>query len=238
MKKKKEEKDNSERWLITYSDLITLLMVLFVILYASSNVDGSKYKQLASSLRQALNINNDGGGSETILDGDGDIAERDEQKSNDDGDKTTIATDTAKAQELTEEQKLDEIQKKINKLLKDAGLSEKVMTRIEDRGLVVSISDKIFFDSGKADVKENFKQDLIAIARVLNEDNNYIRIEGHTDNVKINNDQFSSNWQLSSIRAANVVQVLIDRPNNEATDNIRPMEYLANGIGASLICDN
>ena len=56
MKKKEEKPENSERWLLTYSDLITLLMALFVILYASSNVDSKKYKQLSDSFRQAFYV--------------------------------------------------------------------------------------------------------------------------------------------------------------------------------------
>ena len=204
MKKKPVKPDNNERWLLTYSDLITLLMVLFVILYASSNVDTGKYKQLATSFRDALNITPSGGEVGII---EGDVINSD---FSDD-----VATDSPEDESdsivITEEQKLEQVKAEVDNLIAQSGLNSRVVTKIEERGLVISFTDSIFFDSGTADVKEDYKRQLIEISRVLNKIDNYIRVEGHTDNVAIKTNLFNSNWQLSAVRAANVVEIFINQ---------------------------
>lgn len=204
MKKKPVKPDNNERWLLTYSDLITLLMVLFVILYASSNVDTGKYKQLATSFRDALNITPSGGEVGII---EGDVINSD---FSDD-----VATDSPEDESdsivITEQQKLEQVKAEVDNLIAQSGLNSRVVTKIEERGLVISFTDSIFFDSGTADVKEDYKRQLIEISRVLNKIDNYIRVEGHTDNVAIKTNLFNSNWQLSAVRAANVVEIFINQ---------------------------
>ena len=204
MKKKPVKPDNNERWLLTYSDLITLLMVLFVILYASSNVDTGKYKQLATSFRDALNITPSGGEVGII---EGDVINSD---FSDD-----VATDSPEDESdsivITEQQKLEQVKAEVDNLIAQSGLNSRVITKIEEKGLVISFTDSIFFDSGTADVKEDYKRQLIEISRVLNKIDNYIRVEGHTDNVAIKTNLFNSNWQLSAVRAANVVEIFINQ---------------------------
>ena len=95
-------------------------------------------------------------------------------------------------------------------MIKNLGLEDSVSTTIEERGLVISFNDSIFFDSAKADIKENMKTKLVALSEILNKIDNYVRVEGHTDNIPIKNEFYNSNWQLSSIRASNVVEFLIE----------------------------
>ena len=99
----------------------------------------------------------------------------------------------------------------MDNLIAQSGLNSRVITKIEERGLVISFTDSIFFDSGTADVKEDYKRQLIEISRVLNKIDNYIRVEGHTDRVVIKAHLFNSNWQLSAVRAANVVEIFINQ---------------------------
>ncbi|MBD7916037.1 flagellar motor protein MotB [Clostridium sp. Sa3CUN1] len=193
MKKRKEKAENSERWLLTYSDLITLLMVFFVVLYSSSNIDKKKYEQIASSMSSAFT-----GGTGI---GDGNIVQGSENSS-DEGELKPLVQ--------TEEEKLQGIEGQVDDIIKNLGLEDSVSTTIEERGLVISFNDSIFFDSAKADIKENMKTKLVALSEILNEIDNYVRVEGHTDNIPIKNEFYNSNWQLSSIRASNVVEFLIE----------------------------
>lgn len=201
MKRKPEKGLNGDRWLLTYSDLITLLMVLFVILYASSNVDTTKYQQIAASFQKAFNISSGSSGQVTIIDG---------QNSgvSDINPSTATATSTAT---ISEEVQLAQVKAQVDTLISQSGLNNKVTTKVEERGLVISFTDSIFFDSGQANVKNDYKQQLIDISKVLNQINNYIRVEGHTDNIAIKNQYYNSNWQLSSVRAANVVEIFINQ---------------------------
>ncbi len=193
MKKRKEKAENSERWLLTYSDLITLLMVFFVVLYSSSNIDKKKYEQIASSMSSAFT-----GGTGI---GDGNIVQESENSS-DEGELKPLVQ--------TEEEKLQGIEGQVDDMIKNLGLEDSVSTTIEERGLVISFNDSIFFDSAKADIKENMKTKLVALSEILNKIDNYVRVEGHTDNIPIKNEFYNSNWQLSSIRASNVVEFLIE----------------------------
>lgn len=234
MKRKQGKKQNSERWLLTYSDLITLLMILFVVLYALSSVDQGKYKMLSDSLSEALgNRNSQGGsgvlnGSESILDGGSGILDND-GSTNESTEETTEPPTEADTNEssITESQegKLLKIQTDIIEILKNSDIQNDVYFTIEDRGLVISFVDNIFFDSAQADIKEEMKQDIDKIASVLQTIDNSICIEGHTDNVPISTSMFASNWQLSCVRAANVAQYLAEQ------DGIAPERLSAAGYG-------
>lgn len=192
MKKRKEKPENSERWLLTYSDLITLLMVFFVVLYSASNVNQKKYEKLANSMASAFT-----GGTGIGDAGTGQVA----GDSSDDGELAPLVQ--------SEEEKLQGIEGQVDNMIKDLGLEDSVSTDIEERGLVISFNDRIFFDSAKADIKEDMKSKLGSLSTILNKIDNYVRVEGHTDNLPISNTFYSSNWQLSSIRASNVVEFLV-----------------------------
>lgn len=182
IKKEEEHEGSSERWLLTYSDLITLLMIFFVIMYASSRVDANKFKSISNSFRITF------GGEASIVDG---------------GEGTSIGMNN-------EESKLKEIKETLDKYLKENKLTGNVTTKIEERGLVVSINDTVFFESGEAEIREDVLKKIIQIGNILKHQENYVRIEGNTDNKPIHNYKFESNWQLSSVRAANVVQLLVE----------------------------
>lgn len=192
-KKKNEDHNNSERWLLSYSDFMTLLMILFVVLYAMSNVDKAKFSQLSQSLNMAM-----GGGKSIVAKEDG----TDINKKN-----TPINTNI----QQSEQAKMQDLKNQVDKYLKDNNMSSSVSTQVDQRGLVVSLNNTILFDTGKADIKPEIQNELIGIAKILNQLKNNIRIEGHTDTVPISNSIFASNWQLSCARAANVTQFLIDK---------------------------
>ncbi|WP_055667091.1 flagellar motor protein MotB [Desnuesiella massiliensis] len=192
MKKREEKEANHERWLLTYSDLITLLMIFFVIMYASSNVSASKYKAVSDSFKIAL-----GGGGGSLV---GPVDSVNANGSNERNDN----------KEVSEENKLMNLKENVDNYLQSAGMSTGISTSIEERGLVISLKDSIIFDSGKAEIKNDYKKKLVDLGSILNKMDSYIRVEGHTDNVPINNNKFNSNWQLSVIRATNVTELLIE----------------------------
>lgn len=191
MKKRVEKPENHERWLLTYSDLITLLMIFFVVLYSASSVNESKYKQLATSMGDVFT-----GGSSVLG-----SAENSGSSSDEPGELKPLVQ--------TEEEKLQGIESQVNDIVKDLELEGSVTTSIEERGLIISFTDSVFFDSAKADIKEELKPKLISVSNILNKIDNYVRVEGHTDNLPISTSDYHSNWQLSSVRASNVVEFLI-----------------------------
>jgi chemotaxis protein MotB len=225
MKKKGAEKDNSERWMLSYLDFITLLMIFFIIMYASSNVDQHKYEQLSTSLAQGFHMSGDSpiNGTGSILNGTGGFVNLPNVESGMEEEENTVGTSETGQQandtNQTDSQNndLSGTKDKLDSLINSSDLKTTADTSIEERGLVISFDSNLFFDSGKADIKEDIKAELINIAAILNEVDHYIRVEGHTDNVGINTAKYSSNWQLSSARAVNVVQFLIEQGHVDPT---------------------
>ena len=216
-KNHEEEHENGERWLLTYSDLVTLLMIFFIIMYAMSTVDSQKYSQLAQSLGTAMgNGSIVGNGSGWVNTGNGGNSNIN----------TTVNNEPVDIKQPSDEQNyLENIKGELNKYLNENGLTNSVVVDITDRGLAIMLKDSIMFDSGRADIKNEAIETMIRIGMILNKIDSYIRVEGHTDNIPINNKQFNSNWQLSATRAVNVVQLLIDKAE------IQPGKISAVGYG-------
>ena len=187
-------KDNSERWLLTYSDLITLLMIFFVVMYAISNVDAKKYEVLSESLVGALNPTS----LQVGVTGSGISAD-------------TLAQALANDENSDIDPRLIAAAEEIQQLLKEKGLEDKVSVSVQERGVVVGLLNTILFESGSANIKEDAIPTLIAIGHVAHDVNNYIRIEGNTDDVPQNSAQFPSNWELASSRANEVLKLMIDQ---------------------------
>lgn len=212
MKKREEhEKDNSERWLLTYSDLITLLMIFFVVMYAISNVDAQKYKDLSQSLGVALNpADQEGSGESGTASGEGSSGGLDMTQP--EGDTDQIDPELIAAAE------------EIKKLIKEKNLEDKVSVKIHERGVVVGLMNTVLFDPGSTAIKQEAIPTLVAIGEIANGVHNYIRVEGNTDDVPMNTPQIPSNWELSVLRATEVLKLLIDQ-SKVAPDKISAVGY-------------
>ena len=182
-KKKHGEHESSERWLLTYADLITLLLGLFVILYSMSRVDLEKYKSLGQALKTAF-IGMPG--TPAIGAGEGPYEDAE----------GGAYPDTSECY-LT--MKLEEA------LVGIEAAAGAVSVEIEERGVVVRLMETLMFDLGRAQLRPEAQQLLTQVAPVLTKSGRPIMIEGHTDNLPINTAEFPSNWQLSAMRSANVI---------------------------------
>ncbi|HEY8875336.1 MAG TPA: flagellar motor protein MotB [Desulfosporosinus sp.] len=237
MSRKREhepEKENGERWLLTYSDLITLLMIFFVVLYSMSKVDAQKFAAVAESLSKALGggtpakielaaspvgpslFNTGTPSSKTTVPGKGTDPNNTSPTSSD---ATPNAVTVA-----TENTSIDAIKAKIDKFAADNGIQLTLITTVEERGLVVSIQETLLFESGSADITARARDILEKVSTVLAAAPNQIKVEGHTDNIPINTAKFPSNWELSVIRSINVVHIL-------QHDGITPDRLSAAGYG-------
>lgn len=225
-----EEPENGERWLLTYADMITLLMVLFIVMFAISQVDKQKFAALADGLRHNL------GGSPQVVTGGSGILDGGKTVNKDDGkldadpsapipdiSKSDPASKTAEA--AAQRAKLQEAKKEIEAALKAKGLQSSVRFEVTERGLVVSIvTDEVLFDTARAELKPQGRTIIDAIAPALRKLPNNISIEGHTDNRPISTSQFPTNWELSVIRATTVLRYL-------ESDGISGKRMSATGYG-------
>ncbi len=185
-KRSEEDKENLERWLLTYADLITLLLAFFVMLYVFSKQDTRKYDAMTMQLKAIFS-----GGAGVVVE----------------GGRTGSQTIEAASEGPSDIQIRRELEKQIKAEVQENNIS--VIT--DERGIVIRIMDKAFYDTGKADLKEKARATLDKIGPVIKNLPNEIRIEGHTDNVPINTYEFRSNWELSVRRATEVVRYLVER---------------------------
>lgn len=212
-KKKAAEHVNHERWLISYGDFITLLFALFVVLFASSQVDKRKTVAVAQSIQtafQQLGVFSSGRGDVEL--------ERIKLMANSNPPSTTSPTSPMAGRPpnvMTGAEymkgELVSIKHALNTALAGEIERHDVNITLTREGLIVSLQEVGFFDSGSAVLKPGGMPALSKIAVIISRTPQNVRVEGHTDNVPIHNSKFDSNWDLSTARATEVLNLLITR---------------------------
>jgi chemotaxis protein MotB len=218
-----QEQSNHERWLVSYADFITLLFAFFVVLYASAQMDNKKVAQVAAAIKGAFQ-------SLGVFSGSGvdqDVAKKiivvqgtgaSELPTVSIGPSPiSVAPSTTPPQTNSSgsatprgsEVDTDALKKKLEAALGDEIKKGQVQMRIGPDGLVVSIREIGFFDSGDAKLLPEARPTITRLAKILEQKDFEIRVEGHTDNVPIHTARFNSNWELSTARATEVVDMLV-----------------------------
>lgn len=209
-KKKHESGHVDESWLLPYSDLMTLLLALFIVLFATSSVDVQKLQQFSEAFSQIF----DGGTSflETPNSTPLPVVPNKEEEED--------------AAYLEDQEALGEIQDRVDNYIAVNELEKQFETKLTDEGLLVTIRDSILFDPGSADVKEEYLPIARDIADLLSFDPpRHIIVKGHTDNVPMNTSEFRSNWELSVMRSVNFLKIILE---NQELD---PLLFSAKGYG-------
>ena len=193
MKKRKseDERENLERWLITYADLITLLLAFFIMMYTFSKQNAQTHQEVAQRLKSIFR-----GGSSVVKEGGAAGSKEMNASPGSAGSGGEIEA---------------ELEKQIAAMADANDEGRKISVFRDERGIVIRIMDRAFFDEGRAELKETAKSALRKIVPILEKCNNQVRIEGHTDDVPINTAEFRSNWELSTRRATEVVRHLIEK---------------------------
>lgn len=178
------------RWLLTYADLITLMMAFFVIMYAMSKADVTKFNALRASLAMAFRT--EGAASSMVFTAPG-----------------TQATDPAVSLDASREMEdFQDIIRKVQANLKD---QQQVAFIVDERGLTVRFLDNVLFDLGRAELRPDATALLDSVGGALKNTPRFVRVEGHADNLPINTVQFPSNWELSAARSIAVTRYLIEK---------------------------
>jgi chemotaxis protein MotB len=199
--KPRPEKDRSERWLLTYADLITLLMVFFVILYSFSIIDVRKFLSLKGALTEAFNQGALSAASTTGLNTEVSGSAVTEQIS--------AASEASKANLATQLQKIAEA----------TGLGEEITVSKVSAGINLSLSANILFQSGTSDMKPGAAQLLAQLGEPLNDISNPLEVIANTDDLPpaSTNSQYKDNWDLGNARSHTVLRTLVDQDKiNEA----------------------
>lgn len=239
-----EEHVNHEAWAIPYADMVTLLMALFLMLFAMSTIDLKKFEAIAASLNGELGgagdaiqpLEGDTGGPDPIdLEGSG--GDRKNPGPNNANGSNPIApsvnpidTKAERAVEalereeqltharLVEDRSLDRVRAKVQHSARRAGLGGAIGLERTARGLVVTVvSDEVLFEPGSARLQTAGRKVLGVVANAVRGLPNNLMVEGHTDNRPISTPEFPSNWELSTERATQVLRELVERRNIPAS---------------------
>jgi chemotaxis protein MotB len=198
---------SSERWLLTYADMITLLLALFVVLFSISAVNVSKFKTLKETLEQAFSPHILSGGGSIIPNGGSEATEHRAEAAI-----AALASQHSDAATLQgEEEQFRALKAKLDAYAREHGFAPAIETTITARGLVIRLlTDHVLFESGSASLKPEATPLLAEISHLVNLDRSHpISVEGNTDDVPISTSQFPSNWELSVARATGVVRFMI-----------------------------
>ena len=216
-KKKAEEHENLERWLVSYADFMTLLFATFVVLYALAQSDVNSFKNIADALNRAFNQNifdNQTAlmeGRDSILDG------------------ATGETSPLMLEYMSqryEQTSYEDIKKDVEKMKEDG-----VSAKIDERGLVIRLDENaVKFAPGSAELRKESYKIISKLSKIIKErfSIHYIQVEGHTDSDKISSDKYPSNWELSSARASSVIRYMI------ASENFNPKLFIATGLADTI----
>ena len=214
-----------ERWLVTYADLMTLLVALFMVLFSISSVNKSKFESLQHSLQDAFSGRilpggksiKEAGGTDNVANPSPSAPEsslqpyvggKPKEATKTGGKSKAVQDSDSKAGQTAEQQQFRKLKAKVDALVKTKGLTGKVQTKITDDGLVIRIlTDKVLFDSGSATPRPGANDLLQGVAGVLGKaaTDHQLVVSGNTDDQPIHSATIPDNWTLSLLRAHAVV---------------------------------
>jgi chemotaxis protein MotB len=217
-----EEKPGIPAWVVTFADLMSLLMCFFVLLLSFSEIDAQKFKQIAGELSKAFGVQREvptleiPKGTSPIFDKfspappEPTVINQVKQTTTDEKPELqTLKSPTDQAVESAIEEKLQQDVAQIRSILKDAIQDGRVDVSLDQHRIVIRVEEKGSFPSGSAELTWEFEGLLLDMAKVLADMPGKLTIEGHTDDLPIHTSRFYSNWDLSAARAAAVANVLL-----------------------------
>ena len=198
-----EEGGPDERWVLSYADLVTLLLGFFIILYASAEISQEKFQELSIAFAEAFNVEVKEGvaGGSALFDGGTGIA--------------ALDLDVEAIRRAVRERSA----------VRGVALNQIVVTRDVDDNVVIRLADNLVFPSASAEIRADALPLLDVVVDVIHDLDNELRVEGHTDNVPVGTDRYPTNWELSSARATAVLRYLAEQ------GDVDPRRLFAAGYG-------
>ncbi len=216
-RRQQNQDKGAPKWMVTFSDLMTLILVFFILLFSMSVVDATKFRAVAESFQQRA-----------IFDFYPSIvpfenpAEDVEVKRDPSDDVNDPLRDFNKKENDYE---LDLLIQEVQEFLEENQLTEVISASRDDRGVVLVLQERTLFETGEAQILEGAKPFLTKVGGLLETIPNLVKVEGHTDSRPISTFRYPSNWELSGARASSVIRYLIEQ------NDIEPYRFLAIGYG-------
>lgn len=216
-RQQKQEK-GAPKWMVTFSDLMTLVLVFFILLFSMSVVDATKFRAVAESFQNRAIF--DFYPSMVPFEN---PAEDIDVKKDPFDDVNDPFRQVQKGE--SKDQELNKLYEEVQRFLEENQLNEVISASRDDRGVVLVLQERTLFETGEAKIIDGAQPFLKKVGTLLEAIPNLVKVEGHTDSRPINTYRYPSNWELSGARASSVIRYLIE--NN----SIKPNRFLAIGYG-------
>lgn len=198
-------------WMVTYSDLVTLILVFFILLFSMSQIDVNKFKSIAESFRDRH-----------ILDFNPSVVPIENPPQFNDEQENLEQNDKENGQEG---EALDYLLSEIEAFLAENGLEDAILANRNERGVVLVLDEQVLFETGEAEIFGGKNAFLDKVGSMLKSIPHLVKVEGHTDNRPITTFRYPSNWELSTARASSVIRYLVDEYKIDST------RFIAIGYG-------
>ncbi|SFF05100.1 flagellar motor protein MotS [Alteribacillus iranensis] len=207
--KNKKPQRNNQKWMVTFSDMILLILVFFVMLFSMSVIDAKKFQAIADSFQ-----------NKDMFDSLPSIIELDNMAE----DRSNYDTSGSRDGDGNDGD-LDALLKDVQSYLTDHELNEQITATRDERGVVLVLQEQLLFETGKADILKEARPFLNKVGKLLGTLPNTVKVEGHTDNRPISTYRYPSNWELSGARAGSVIRYLTEQYS------LDPERFIATGYG-------
>ncbi len=211
-RRNEEEAEGVADWMLTYSDLVTLLLTFFVMLFSMANIDKQKFEQVAMSLRSSfLQMSN------------GEMLHTNTGRETLDYTEEYTPVDVEELEVLSEalneepNMELMDVKEQLQKAIDEMNLNDYIKLLDSREEVIMRFNSLLLFDTGSAEIRHSGKELLVKTGQILSGIHNEIMVQGHTDNVPIETLIYPTNWELSTRRATNVVLFLVANTSMDAT---------------------
>ncbi|UCZ52307.1 flagellar motor protein MotB [Bacillus shivajii] len=208
------------KWMVTFSDMMTLILVFFILLFSMSVVDANKFRAIADSFQERAMFEF----YPSLIPFENPAEDRDIK--DDPFEKEADPFEThLELEEEEVDQQLDQLLEEVLEYLEANQLTEEVSATRDDRGVVLVLQEQTLFETARANIISDAEPFLGKVGTLLETIPNVVKVEGHTDSRPINTAQYPSNWELSGARASSVIRFLV---NNH---DLEPGRFISVGYG-------
>lgn len=219
-RKKKQGPKGAPKWMVTFSDLMTLILVFFILLFSMSVVDANRFEAIAESFQERAIFDF----YPSLIPFENPAEDRDVRDDPFDADVDPFESHM-EMDEVEMSEQLDDLLQEVNEFIEDNDLTENISATRDDRGVVLVLQEQALFETARAEILPQAEPFLEKVGTLVTTVPNMVKVEGHTDSRPINTVQFPSNWELSGARASSVIRFIL---SNFDVDDRR---FLAVGYG-------
>lgn len=227
--RRKQKKDSGgPKWMTTYADMVTLILVFFILLFSMSQINLVKFDAIAESFRNRAifdfypsPVENENQTEQTKIQENGELSNEFEEPTDSPGNLAEKEmTDAEAAKDL------QQLKEEVDQYLENNQLNDIISANQTERGIVLILEEQLLFETSQAEILDGAKPFLSKVGTLLRNIPNFVKVEGHTDNRQISTFRYPSNWELSGARASSVIRYLLDN-----TEGLDPKRFTAVAYG-------